>query len=183
MTQAWRSEGPVLDFLRRLWALDHALHKASKRMERTLGLTGPQRLVLRVVAQMPGASAGELAAVLHVHKSTLTGIVQRLERRRSLRRLADARDARRARFRVTVAGRGLARPRAGTIEATISRLLAQTSRAQIDACAGVLGAAAAALDRDAGVVQPGSHRVERPGKTRGPQDTPARRRARRTAQA
>ena len=43
------SLGPTLDFLRLLWELDHALQRRSKRMARALGLTGPQRLVLRIV--------------------------------------------------------------------------------------------------------------------------------------
>ena len=40
--------GAVLDFMRMLWALDHALQSASKRMEANFGLTGPQRLVVRI---------------------------------------------------------------------------------------------------------------------------------------
>ena len=39
--------GAVLDFMRLLWAVDHALQSTSKRMESTFGLTGPQRLVVR----------------------------------------------------------------------------------------------------------------------------------------
>jgi DNA-binding MarR family transcriptional regulator len=40
-----------------------------------VGVTGPQRLVLRVVGLFPGMSAGELATVLRVHPSTLTGVL------------------------------------------------------------------------------------------------------------
>ena len=42
--------GAVLDFMRLLWAVDHALQSASKRMEATFGMTGPQRLVVAVAA-------------------------------------------------------------------------------------------------------------------------------------
>jgi MarR family transcriptional regulator, organic hydroperoxide resistance regulator len=38
--------GQVLEFMRVFWALDHALQKTSKRMETTLGITSPQRLVI-----------------------------------------------------------------------------------------------------------------------------------------
>src|ERR1043166_1406830 len=41
--------GAALDFMRAVWALDHALRSRSKRMKREIGLTGPQRLVLRLV--------------------------------------------------------------------------------------------------------------------------------------
>src|SRR5580704_311880 len=73
--------GGVLDFLKLLWALDHGLQTASRDMERRLGVTGPQRMVIRIVGRFPGISAGELASVLHVHPSTLTGVLRRLETR------------------------------------------------------------------------------------------------------
>ena len=47
-------------------------------MESELGITGPQRLVLRVVGQFPGLSAGDLAHIVRLHPSTITGILQRL---------------------------------------------------------------------------------------------------------
>jgi excinuclease UvrABC ATPase subunit len=76
----------VLQFMRLLWALVHQLQRRSKRMSIELGVTGPHRLVLRVVGLFPGASAGTLAQILHVHTSTLTGVLQRLARQRLLRR-------------------------------------------------------------------------------------------------
>src|SRR5713101_3874382 len=41
--------GPVLQFMKQLWALDHGLQSASKRMKATYGITGPQRLESRGV--------------------------------------------------------------------------------------------------------------------------------------
>src|SRR5262249_10104350 len=38
---------PVLDFMRLLWSIEHDLQRMSKRMKGELGITGPQRLVLR----------------------------------------------------------------------------------------------------------------------------------------
>ena len=67
-----RRLGPVLEFMRALWALDHALQSASKRMEASFGVTAPQRIVIRIVGRFPKISAGELAEILHLHPSTLT---------------------------------------------------------------------------------------------------------------
>ena len=50
--------------MRRLWELVHALAVRSKRMGRMLGVTGPQRLVIRVVGQTPGATASEISGIL-----------------------------------------------------------------------------------------------------------------------
>jgi len=87
--------GPVLQFMRLLWGVDHALQRASKHMARSLGVTGPQRLVIRIIGRSPGISAGLLARILHVHPSTLTGVIERLERHALLRRRHDPTDGRR----------------------------------------------------------------------------------------
>src|SRR2546423_15613008 len=50
--------GPVLEFMKQLWAVDHGLQSASKRMEASFGITGPQRLVVRIVGRFPGIAAG-----------------------------------------------------------------------------------------------------------------------------
>ncbi|MGZ6123448.1 MAG: MarR family winged helix-turn-helix transcriptional regulator [Myxococcales bacterium] len=115
--------GAVLDFMRMLWAVDHALQSASKRMESTFGLTGPQRLVVRIVGRFPGIAAGRVAEILHVHPSTLTGILKRLEARAVLQRRPDPRDARRALFILTAKGRKLDTVRTGTVEQAVRRVL------------------------------------------------------------
>lgn len=113
----------ILDFMSVLWALSHALGSLSKSMGATLGVTGPQRLVLRIVGQEPGVSAGRLARVLRVHPSTLTGVLRRLAERGLLTRKTDPADGRRALFWLTALGRSIDRLRSGTVEAAISRAL------------------------------------------------------------
>jgi len=116
--------GGVLDFLRLLWAVDHALQSASKRMESNFGMTGPQRLVMRIVGRFPGIAAGRVAEILHVHPSTLTGILKRLESRGLLQRRTDPRDGRRALFMLTPKGRKLDTVRTGIVEQAVRRVLA-----------------------------------------------------------
>src|SRR5512146_1996532 len=67
--------GDVLEFMRLIWGISHGLQSTSKRMEAQLGITGPQRLVVRIVGRCPGVSARELAHTLHLHPSTLTGVL------------------------------------------------------------------------------------------------------------
>ena len=117
--------GPVLEFMKLLWALDHGLQSVSKRMEARFGITGPQRLVVRIVGRFPGISAGALAEVLHVHPSTLTGVLRRLEARGMLLRSADPRDARRALFGLTPRGRKMDTLRTGTVEQGVRRVLSR----------------------------------------------------------
>ena len=122
-----RDLGPVLGFMKALWALDHALQSASKRMEGTLGVTAPQRLVLRIVGRFPGISAGEVSDILHLHPSTLTGVQQRLVERGLIVRRADPGDARRALLELTAKGRGVDGLRSGTAEAAVRRALRRLS--------------------------------------------------------
>ncbi|HUJ24719.1 MAG TPA: MarR family transcriptional regulator, partial [Myxococcales bacterium] len=84
----------------------------------------PQRLVVRIVGRFPGIAAGRVAEILHVHPSTLTGILKRLEGRGILQRKADPRDARRALFSLTPKGRKLDTIRTGAVEQAVRRVLA-----------------------------------------------------------
>lgn len=126
-----RQLGSVLDFMRALWALDHALQSASKRMESTRGVTAPQRLVVRIVGRFPAISAGEVAEILHLHPSTLTGILKRLAERGLVVRRPDPADARRALLQLTARGRGVDRQREGTVEAAVRRALRRLPPASV----------------------------------------------------
>lgn len=116
----------TLTFMQALWRLEHALERASKRMEVTLGVTGPQRLALRLIGVAPAIGPAELAAALHLHPSTLTGILQRLEQRGLIQRVRHATDARRVSLRVTRTGARLNAPSApGTVEQAVRTVLAR----------------------------------------------------------
>ncbi|MFL5318552.1 MAG: MarR family winged helix-turn-helix transcriptional regulator [Myxococcaceae bacterium] len=144
-----QSLGEVLDFMRLLWAVHHALQTTSKRMEREIGITGPQRLVLRVLNQRPGLSAGELSRALHTDPSTLTGILRRLEERKLVQRTADSADARRVRLNVTAEGKRHARERTGTVEAAVKEALEKLSPDSVRQSRKVLTALAESLEAEA----------------------------------
>jgi DNA-binding MarR family transcriptional regulator len=141
-----RNLGPVLDFMRALWALDHAVQSASKRMEARLGVTSPQRLVVRIVGRFPGISAGEVAEILHVHPSTLTGVLKRLEARRVLSRRPDPRDGRRALLWLTARGREIDALRTGTVEAAVKQVLRDLPPRSVDCARELAEALTVALD-------------------------------------
>jgi DNA-binding MarR family transcriptional regulator len=117
----------VLQFMQLLWGVVHGLERTSKRMAHEVGITGPQRLVLRVVGLFPGLSAGHLAAILHVHPSTLTGVLHRLTSQRLLHRVEDKADRRRAVLRLTSRGARINVKTEGTVEEAVARALAGVS--------------------------------------------------------
>ena len=156
----------VLQFMQLLWAVVHGLEKTSKRMAGDLGVTGPQRLALRVIGLFPGVSAGDLAATLHVHPSTLTGVLQRLSAQRWLRRVDDPRDRRRAILRLTARGARINAARRGTVESAVADVLDGVSAQDREATMRVLERLARQLGSPAakGV---GRRSSSRPNESRG----------------
>ena len=156
----------VLGFMRLLWAVVHGVERSSKGMAADLGVTGPQRLVLRVVGLFPGLSAGDLAAVLHVHPSTLTGVLQRLVSQRMLVRIADPADRRRAVLRLTPSGGRVNAKRRGTVEAAVAAVLADIDAADRLAARRVLERLAEHLGANASALTTRVQRRKRGGKVR-----------------
>lgn len=155
----------VLAFMQVLWSVAHGLDQTSKRMRSQLGITGPQRLVLRVVGLYPGVSAGDLAAILHVHPSTLTGVLRRLQALRLLSRRADPQDRRRAVLQLTRGGHGANAVKSGTVEAAVAAAIGRCSDRDIATAARVLAAVAMRLEQVA-TSQGGA--TSRPTKARTP---------------
>lgn len=135
----------VLEFMRVLWALDHAMQGRSKAMASKLGITSPQRLALRLVDEQPGITSGEVAQLLHLDPSTLTGVLQRLEIRGLLTRKKDKADGRRAKLQVTAAGRELLSQQQHTIEAVVRVALNAEKEKAVRKASGVLQRLTAAM--------------------------------------
>jgi MarR family transcriptional regulator, organic hydroperoxide resistance regulator len=113
----------VLEFMQLLWTVVHGFERTSKRMAREIGVTGSQRLVVRVVGLFPGISAGQLAVILRLHPSTVTGVLQRLVARRLLTRQEDRRDRRRTVLRLAARGERVSHVTHGTVEAAVANAL------------------------------------------------------------
>jgi DNA-binding MarR family transcriptional regulator len=143
--------GDVLGFLQLLWAIDHALQSISKRLRRSVGITGPQRLVLRLIGHFERPSPGELADVLRIHPSSLTGVLRRLERSGLVTRTRDPADGRRAIITLTKRGRALHQRHAGTVESSVRRTLGAVAPAEIAAARAVLLALSSELGVEAGL--------------------------------
>lgn len=124
--------------MRLLWSVDHGLRSYSKQMARNVGVTSPQRLVIRMVGRYPGVSAGKLADLLHVHPSTLTGVLDRLVKRGLLERHGDPDDGRRALFELTNRGGHIDELRIGTVEDVVRRVMSRLSENKLDATAHAL---------------------------------------------
>ncbi len=135
----------VLEFMRVLWALDHAMQERSKAMGTHLGVTSPQRLTLRLIDAQPGISSSEVAELLHLDPSTLTGVLQRLERSGMLTRARDADDGRRAKLRTTPRGKAMLGQHQHTVESVVRQALGAEKDKAIRKASAVIERLTAAL--------------------------------------
>jgi DNA-binding MarR family transcriptional regulator len=79
----------------------------SKRTLRDLGVSGPQLWALRTIRDAECTTMSELAERIHLHPSTVSGIVDRLEERGLASREQAADDARVVELRLSSSGRNL----------------------------------------------------------------------------
>ena len=140
--------GETLQFMQRMWDFVHALDVRSKRMMTTIGVTGPQRLVIRLVGQKPHQTASDIAEMLGKHPSTLTGVLARLEERKLITREIDREDRRRARFALTALGKKVDRQQKGTVEAATRRALGRVPDNHVEITLGLVAKLVEELERD-----------------------------------
>lgn len=81
-----------------------ALHEYSTSVEKRFGLTGPQLWALWELNRAGVLSLKALSAHMHLDPSTVTGVVDRLQRRQLVQREADPDDRRRVVLSLTEAG-------------------------------------------------------------------------------
>ncbi len=101
MTSSLTIEDRIIAALRRII---RAVDLRSRQLVEAYGLTGPQLATLQEAARLDGVSASVLAKAVHISHSTLTGIIDRLERRGMVARVRKGEDRRSVTIRVTDEG-------------------------------------------------------------------------------
>jgi DNA-binding MarR family transcriptional regulator len=89
------------EVLRSLRKLNRAMDLHSRRLVQKYGLTGPQLLILQELASLGEVSSGELAESISLSGATVTGILDRLEKRGLVARRRSEEDKRRVLVRTT----------------------------------------------------------------------------------
>jgi DNA-binding MarR family transcriptional regulator len=77
----------------------------SRRTLRDFGVSGPQIWALRTIEEGGVVNMGDLAQRMHLHMSTISGIIDRLESGRLVTRERSSADARVMELRLTARGR------------------------------------------------------------------------------
>lgn len=77
----------------------------SRYLVKTIGLTGPQLVILQEVSKVAEVPVGEIAKAISLSQATVTGVLERLEKRGLVLRRRDDIDKRRVLVKIT--GEGL----------------------------------------------------------------------------
>jgi DNA-binding MarR family transcriptional regulator len=97
-------EDQIVAALRRII---RAVDLQSKHLSDACGLTGPQLVTLHTTARLGGASVVAIARAVHLSSATVTGILNRLEKRGLIERTRSASDRRSVIATVTAEGESL----------------------------------------------------------------------------
>ena len=115
-------EEDIVSALRRIV---RAIDLQSRRMMDACGLTGPQLVVLREVGRLSGASISALARSVSLSQPTVSGILERLEKRGLVRRERSEQDRRSVFVTLTPQGGGTLRDAPSLLQDRFQRELAR----------------------------------------------------------
>jgi len=96
----------IMQSLRRIFkAIQDYSHKVSEEF----GITGPQLWALKTISQNESLSLSDLGKRMYLHPSTITGVIDRLEKKRYVARIRDQVDRRVIYVQLTAEGKRLAK--------------------------------------------------------------------------
>jgi DNA-binding MarR family transcriptional regulator len=112
-----------------------ALHSYSQDVYRTYGLTAPQLWALKTLQRDGRMAAGQLAEALAVHQSSLSILVDRLEKRGLVQRIRSQRDRRFVEVALTKRGAALSAMAPEPAQGRLLHALRTMSRAEVKSIA------------------------------------------------
>ena len=95
------------DVLIALRKIIQAIDLNSKKLVKRVGLTGPQLVILQYISSESRISVGEVAKNVSLSQGTVTGIIERMEKRDLVVRQKSRRDKRRVMVSITETGQDL----------------------------------------------------------------------------
>lgn len=124
---------PVLQIARRLRQITHEVDRYSKYIQENYQITIPQLVCLREINENGPISLGALSKIVYVNSSTVTGIVDRLEKRNLVRRTRVSKDRRQIHVEITDEGIQFIANAPGPLEEKFAQRLNQLGKDEIKA--------------------------------------------------
>ena len=99
----------IVETMQSLRRIFKATQNYSQEVHREFGITGPQLWALKTISQKKSISLSELGEAMYLHPSSMTGLIDRLEKSGFAFRERDQKDRRVINIKLTPKGTALAR--------------------------------------------------------------------------
>jgi DNA-binding MarR family transcriptional regulator len=99
----------ISEIMRSLRRIFKSIQDYSQEVLNKFGVTGPQLWALKIISENEKLSLGELSKRMYLHPSTITGVVDRLEKKGYVLRDRGQEDRRVIKVQLTPEGKGLVR--------------------------------------------------------------------------
>ena len=123
----------VLQIARHLRQITHELDRYSKYMQENYQITIPQLVCLREIHENGPIALGALSKIVYVNSSTVTGIVDRLEKRNLVRRTRVSKDRRQIHVEITEEGLEFIANAPGPLEEKFAQRISKLDRDEVKA--------------------------------------------------
>jgi len=123
----------VLQIARRLRQITHEVDRYSKYMQENYQITIPQLVCLREIHENGPIALGALSKIVYVNSSTVTGIVDRLERRNLVRRTRVSKDRRQIHVEITEEGLEFIANAPGPLEEKFTQRISKLDKDEVKA--------------------------------------------------
>lgn len=123
----------VLQIARRLRQITHEVDRYSKYMQENYQITIPQLVCLREIHENGPIALGALSKIVYVNSSTVTGIVDRLEKRNLVRRTRVSKDRRQIHVEITEEGLQFIANAPGPLEERFTQRISKLDRDEVKA--------------------------------------------------
>ena len=133
----------ALDAFRRIV---QALRVVAREGERGAGVSSAQLFALQQIAEHPGASINDVAALTCTHQSSVSVVIQRLVAQRLVVKVAPSHDRRRQHLELTAAGRRVLRGAPAVVQERLIAAISALPTADRRALARSLGDVARLVD-------------------------------------
>jgi len=118
----------TMDSLRRIFK---AIGNYSQEISRSFGITAPQLWALKTIQQMGHPSLSELGKSMYLHPSTVTGLVDRLEKKGFVLRERDQKDRRVIKIQLTAKATALVKKSPNPIQGKMIHGLRRLKREEL----------------------------------------------------
>ena len=119
----------IMQSLRRIFK---AIQDYSQEVSKEFGITGPQLWALKTISTNGSLSPGELSKKMYLHPSTITGVVDRLEKKGYVARDRGQEDRRVVKVQLTPKGRKLVKKAPNPIQGKMVYGLRKLEKEKLD---------------------------------------------------